>query len=267
MTESYALDNTSTEQSRLNRQSLGLRPMTERLFRSAGIGPGMSVLDVGCGAGDVSLLAAELLAGSGRVVGFDRDARQVAAAADRCRDLPAVSFVEASIEEPPDGLFDAIVGRLVLMYQPDLNAAVSSLLRRLRPGGVVAFVELNHQPGGAQVLYWPPSPLIEQVRGWLNLVFASTQNFVGIRLPSTFRRAGLVPQPPYESGAMINEGREQTEMTAAIVRSMIPALTAAGVDPADIDVDTLADRLYDHGGDEQIAAVGPLTGVWAMRPV
>jgi ubiquinone/menaquinone biosynthesis C-methylase UbiE len=103
MTESYALDNTSTEQARLNRQSLGLRPMTERLFRSAGIGPGMSVLDVGCGAGDVSVLAAELLDGNGRVVGFDRDARQVAAAADRCRDLPSVSFVEASIEEPPDG--------------------------------------------------------------------------------------------------------------------------------------------------------------------
>jgi SAM-dependent methyltransferase len=227
----------------------------------------MSVLDVGCGAGDVSLIAAELVTGSGRVVGFDRDARQVSAAGDRCRDLPAVSFIEASIEDPPEGRFDAIVGRLVLMYQPDLDAAVSSLIRRLRPGGVVAFVEMNHQPGNGQLIIWPPSPLFEQVRGWMNIGFASTHDFVGLRLPSIFRRAGLVPQPPYESGAMMDEGREFAEMTAALIRSMLPTLTAAGVDPADIDIDTLAERLYDDGGDDQIAAVGPLTGVSAMRPV
>src|SRR5262245_52279501 len=104
MTDSYALDNTSTEQARLSRQSLRLRPITERRFRAAGMGPGMSVLDVGCGAGDVSLITAELVTGSGRVVGFDRDPRQVSAAADRCREFPAVSFIEGSIEDPPDGL-------------------------------------------------------------------------------------------------------------------------------------------------------------------
>jgi ubiquinone/menaquinone biosynthesis C-methylase UbiE len=46
---------------RLMRQATILRPITERLLRAAGAGTGMRVLDLGCGAGDVSMLAAELV--------------------------------------------------------------------------------------------------------------------------------------------------------------------------------------------------------------
>ena len=92
------------------------------------------------------------------------------------------------------------------------------------------------------------------------------RGIVGLQLPSMFRRAGLVPQPPYESAAVIYEGRVRAEMSAGIVRSMMPTLTAAGVDPTDIDIDTLADRLYAEGGDDQISALGPMIGVWARKP-
>jgi SAM-dependent methyltransferase len=224
------------------------------------------VLDVGCGVGDVSLIAAELVSSSGRVVGFDRDPRQVSAATARFGDHPIVSIVQATIEDPPPGEFDAIVGRLVLMYQPDLVAAVSSLTRRLRPGGVVAFVETNLRPDGTHIVYWPPTPLDEQVRSWVRAGVASTNHFVGLQLPSIFRRAGLVPQPPYDSAAVMFEGRERAEMSAGLVRSMLPALTQAGIDPLDVDIDTLAERLYAEGGDEQISAHGPIIGVWARQP-
>jgi ubiquinone/menaquinone biosynthesis C-methylase UbiE len=226
----------------------------------------MSVLDVGCGIGDVSAIAAELVGASGRIVGFDHDERQVSAATARFGDSAITSFVQATFDDPPEGEFDAIVGRLVLMYRPDLVAAVSSLIRRLRPGGVVAFVEVSLRPDGSQVISWPPSPLEEKVRGWVVQGFDSAQYLVGLQLPSIFRRAGLVPQPPYESAAVIYEGRTRAEMSAGIVRSMMQTLTAAGVDPADIDIDTLADRLYAEGGDDQISALGPMIGVWARRP-
>ena len=49
-----------------------LRPITERLLRNAGIDAGMRVLDLGCGAGDVSMLAAELVGPQGSIVGIDR---------------------------------------------------------------------------------------------------------------------------------------------------------------------------------------------------
>jgi hypothetical protein len=47
---------------------------------------------------------------------------------------------------------------------------------------------------------------------------------------------------------------------------MMPALTAAGVDAAEIDIDTLAERLYTEAGDQQIRAMGPFIGVWARKP-
>jgi SAM-dependent methyltransferase len=266
MADPYVLDNTAAEQLRLNRQAVALRPVTERLFRAAGIGPGMSVLDVGCGNGDVSFLAAELVSNSGHVIGFDRDPRQVTVASARISDGATVSFVEATVDDPPVGEFDALVGRLVLMYQPDLIAAVSSLASRVRPGGVVAFVELNLRPDGSQVIYWPQTPLQERVRSWVRQGFGPTHHFVGLQLPSIFRQVGLLPQPPYDSGAAIYEGRDCAEMMAQVVRSMVPTLTAAGVDLIEIDIDTLAERLYAEGGDQQISAMGPFIGVWARKP-
>jgi hypothetical protein len=47
---------------------------------------------------------------------------------------------------------------------------------------------------------------------------------------------------------------------------MLPTLTALGVDPIAVDIDTLAERLYTEGGDEQISALGPLIGVCARKP-
>jgi ubiquinone/menaquinone biosynthesis C-methylase UbiE len=49
---------------------------TTRLLTDAGVGPGMRVLDVGCGAGDVSLLAAGLVGAGGSVLGIDRPSRR-----------------------------------------------------------------------------------------------------------------------------------------------------------------------------------------------
>jgi ubiquinone/menaquinone biosynthesis C-methylase UbiE len=266
LTDPYVLDNTAAEQVRLSRQAVALRPITERLFRAAGIGPGMTVLDVGCGNGDVSFLASELVSSSGRVVGFDRDPRQVTAASSRVGDSAIVSFVEATVDNPPVGEFDAVVGRLVLMYQPDLIAAISSLIRRVRPGGVVAFVELDLRPDGSQLIYWPQTPLQAQVRSWIRQGFGSPQYFVGLQLPSIFRRAGLVPQAPYDSTAAIYEGRDCAVMIAEFVRSMVPRLTAAGVDPGEIDIDTLTDRLHAEGGDQMICALGSIIGVWGRAP-
>jgi hypothetical protein len=56
----YALGNTDAEHERLIRQAARLAPLTERLFREAGIGAGQRVLDLGSGVGDVAMLAARL---------------------------------------------------------------------------------------------------------------------------------------------------------------------------------------------------------------
>src|SRR6185312_15706242 len=94
------------------------------------LAPGMHVLDVGSGAGDVALLAANLVGREGSVVGIDMNADSLQIARERASamGLTNVSFREGDITTVAlDDEYDAIVGRFVLIYLQD-RAAV---LRRL----------------------------------------------------------------------------------------------------------------------------------------
>lgn len=70
----YILGYSDHELGRLRRQATVIDPITRRFFTAAGIAPGMRVLDVGSGAGDVSLLLADLVGPDGQVVGTDLNA-------------------------------------------------------------------------------------------------------------------------------------------------------------------------------------------------
>jgi cyclopropane fatty-acyl-phospholipid synthase-like methyltransferase len=60
------------ELNRLEAQGAAIAPATRMIFAEAGIRPGMRVLDLGCGAGDVTFVAADLVGPGGSVVGVDR---------------------------------------------------------------------------------------------------------------------------------------------------------------------------------------------------
>jgi ubiquinone/menaquinone biosynthesis C-methylase UbiE len=129
---------------RLIRQAAVVRPITERLLRSAGIGTGMRVLDAGCGAGDVSFLAAELIGPCGSVVGIDRRSGAVAIARERARKLGLnnVSFRNVGLDafdEPAS--FDAVIGRYVLIHHAEPEKFLRTAVRLVRPGGIVAVHE------------------------------------------------------------------------------------------------------------------------------
>jgi len=90
-----------------------------KLFEQAGVGPGMRILDVGCGAGDIAFLAADLVGPSGEVVGADRAAAAVAWATARAQEqgISNVKFLEGDpVALEFEQQFDVVVGRLVLMY-------------------------------------------------------------------------------------------------------------------------------------------------------
>jgi cyclopropane fatty-acyl-phospholipid synthase-like methyltransferase len=60
-TQTYVLGSSEAEARRLMRQSEFLNPSTRQLLVESGLTDGMRVLDIGSGAGDVALLAAELV--------------------------------------------------------------------------------------------------------------------------------------------------------------------------------------------------------------
>ena len=189
----YPLGNSAQELRRLALQAEILRPMTQRVFREAGIMPGMRVLDLGAGAGDVCVLLSEMVGPEGAVVGLDRDADTVMHAAERVQaaGYRNITFLQSDIVSyVADEPFDALVGRCVLLYQPDPSATVSAALRNLRPGSVVAFIE--------PVMFPSPGPdsLIQRAGAFIFEAFrrSGAHMDLGLRLHSVFEKAGL-PQP------------------------------------------------------------------------
>jgi SAM-dependent methyltransferase len=192
----YALGSTDAEHERLIRQAARLAPLTERLFREAGIGPGQRVLDLGSGVGDVAMLAGRLVGPSGEVVGIERDPRSLDRARARVAEagLHNVSFIESDASQIPDSEpFDAAVGRFILMFVPDPVAVLRSLSRLVRPDGVLAFQEPSWAPFlllSARLPLW--SAGVSLIHETLRRSGANTE--MGFALYRIFQEAGL-PAP------------------------------------------------------------------------
>jgi ubiquinone/menaquinone biosynthesis C-methylase UbiE len=113
-TAKYMLGHSQDEIGRLMRQATIVRPITERLLRNVGIQAGMRVLDLGCGAGDVSMLAAELVGPSGSVMGIDHNSQVIALASSRAQaaGLRQITFRPVAIEQfLGSDLFDCVLCR------------------------------------------------------------------------------------------------------------------------------------------------------------
>jgi ubiquinone/menaquinone biosynthesis C-methylase UbiE len=114
----YVLGQSTHEYERLMLQARILRPYTEKFFRTAGISPGMRVLDLGSGVGDVALLAADIVGPGGHVVGLDRDASGLERARQRTVEQGCSSWVSFQATNLDDfsttEQFDAVVGRYII---------------------------------------------------------------------------------------------------------------------------------------------------------
>jgi SAM-dependent methyltransferase len=142
----YYFGHSQLELDRLLAQSVVLRPITERLLLKAGLRPGMRVLDIGCGAGDVSLLLAERVGPTGTVVGIDIAEKALTLARRRAEEhgFENVSFHLAADPDRTDvELFDFVIGRYVVLHQKDPVEFIRAAAARLRPGGVLAFHEID----------------------------------------------------------------------------------------------------------------------------
>jgi SAM-dependent methyltransferase len=233
----------------------------------------MRVLDVGSGVGDVALIAGVLVEAAGSVLGIDRDEKSVVAAAARAETLGAhnVGFATADLDTYlADTPFDAVVGRLVLMYSPDPLASIRHLARTVRSGGVVAFLEgTGNDDMETAWHHWPDTPLMADVLSWFGACYraANVQTKIGLRLPSWMRAAGLEPQPIGDATAIVLEGRGAADYTTACVRSMLPLILDNGIATAEqVDIGTLSQRLLAACGGDLVLTVGAFTSVWARKP-
>ena len=264
--DTYIFVDRRAEQQRLDAQAGLFDPLTERLFREAGLRPGMRVLDLGSGGGHVAQLAARLVGPEGSVLGIERDPQAVTSAQERLREAGVANVqIQAGDVQTLDGVtgeFDAVVGRLILMYVPDPAEALRRAAARLRAGGVVALHE------GDMTYDWacPSTPLWEQVRGWFHqtLERAGVEPRMGLRLYDTFVRAGL-PAPELVFEALAEGGPDAPAFGwANVVRGVTPLMERLGIaTAAEVQPETLADRLLAEVQAHDGIIVGPpMMGAW-----
>ena len=150
----YPVGRPSAERLGYPRAALDAVP-SEALDRFVGVGNpflvcgelrGGRVLDVGCGCGVDSFVAADLVGPTGSVVGIDLSSEmlEVARRALATRPSLPLRFREASALDLPfaEAAFDVVISNGVLNLMSDKDRAFEELARVLRPRGVLAIADL-----------------------------------------------------------------------------------------------------------------------------
>ena len=111
--------------------------------------PEEHVLDLGCGAGTDTLVAAQMVGAGGRVVGIDMTPEMLAKARASAEEMGAanVELVESEAEALPfaDESFDVLISNGVIDLIPDKAAVFSEIHRVLRPGGRIQIADVTIQ--------------------------------------------------------------------------------------------------------------------------
>ena len=264
----YPLDSSDRERRRLVLQAELLRGITLDTFRAAGLAPGMRVLDIGSGAGDVALLAAELVGEQGSVLGIDRDEHNLAFAQRRAAEAGRknVTFRHLEISSfAGKNLFDAVIGRYILLYLPEPAAVLRQLAAALAPGGIVAFVEPDFSTPARS---HPPAPLYQKACGWIYAVVEASNMHrdTAAGLGKYFVEAGL-PFPQLHCRPWIGGGPGSAiyEYVAETVRSLLPSAVRHGIIPPReaAQMDSLAQRMEREAVSSRSTLIGcPVIGAW-----
>ena len=155
-----------------------LEQIRDRVLEAAGIAPGNTVVDVGCGDGLLGFGAFPLVGETGRVSFSDVSEKLL----DECREIAdeigvrdRCQFIEAAAETLDgleDGSVDVAMTRSVLIYVEDKRSAFAAFHRILKPGGRISLFEpINRrmvQLNRGTFLGFEASPiedLVEKIRG------------------------------------------------------------------------------------------------------
>ena len=269
-TDDYVMGSADSELRRLQTISVLYRDTTRRWLEHAGLGPGMSVVDVGCGPGDVTLLAADLVGTTGSVTGLDGAAEALAVARSRAEraGMRAVRYERVDVDSwLPDRPVDAVVGRLILMHLPDPAATLARLAGAVRPGGVVAFQDVVLATRRTE----PDLPLVGAFNGWVleTLRRVGLPVDMGLRLADVFREAGL-PEVGLTTGQPVERGAGALgySIMAGDVVSLLPRMEGLGIAGAsEVGPESFERRLRDEAAAADAVLLSPLmVGAWARVP-
>ncbi|MBO3458027.1 class I SAM-dependent methyltransferase [Aetokthonos hydrillicola Thurmond2011] len=190
---SYCPDKTLDYEVELSLMKERSRRATKFTFwQEAGLSPGMSVLDIGCGSGVTTECLAHAAA-PGKVVGIDtsdvvlEQARQL----QHKSSLQNLHFEKHDVYDlrfPPNS-FDFVWSQLLFQHLQNPEQALRQISRVLKPGGIICIVDAGYPPAG---LVYPTSPIIESFlkRIYQLQMFYGGDQYVSFKLGSYLVNTG-----------------------------------------------------------------------------
>jgi len=176
----------------LGRLSELLAGIRRKDYPRLGLGPGSSVLDVGCGAGEVCVELAGLVGPEGRVCGVDLSEAMVEAARVTAGNGGgSIELRVASAYSLPfdDASFDAVRAERVFQHLDDPDRALAEMQRVAKPGGRILVMDPDHSQHGVSLETELHCRIHDASRAALMRMITNPR--VGTRLLGMFRRAGL----------------------------------------------------------------------------
>ncbi len=188
----YIIQGGDAGAARLHVLSKAMWPGTLSLLEKGGLGPGLAVLDLGCGSGDVTVQIARQVGPTGRVVGVDMDASVLAHAQASSQSAGLdVEWRAAMVDQLEyEGEFDIVYARFLLSHLPDPVDALRRMKRALRPHGRILVEDVDI----TQHVCWPPN---QGMKRYIELYTATARSKgvdpqIGPQLPALLLDAGLV---------------------------------------------------------------------------
>lgn len=258
----------SQERDRLRAQNLVYAPHTELLLSLSGIKPGMRVIDIGCGIGDMTIQIARMVGPTGTVVGVDMDPDALDVAEQQASDLGNVTFQQGTIPDLELGYqADALVGRLIVMHLKDPVQTIKKLRSTVRSGGTFALLDFNVQRSRTL----PTMPLTNQCIDWCNraLLAGGSNPAVGDQLYGILRAAGLsAPRLAASVPIATTSDLSALAVLAETVITLLPVIESHGLATREeIDPDSLIHRLQREALEtDGITFLPELVGAWATVP-
>jgi SAM-dependent methyltransferase len=266
----YVMGHNDRERRRLALQAAVINPLTDTFLRRSGLSAGMRVLDLGCGIGEVTLIAARLVGPHGQVHGIDVDAAALEIAQNRISSAghQHVTFEQIDLAaHSPSEPYDAVIGRHILIHTKDALEVLRKAVDMVGNGGLIAFQEydLSYFPLG-----YPDLPLMAHVIEQIVEFFrrAVPKPNIGTQLFYLMQEAGLAP-PECRAEAIIDGGPHSPiyEWLAETVISLSPKFQAVGMKPfAHTDGPILTKQLREEALEKRSVILGPMiVGAFARK--
>jgi HAD superfamily hydrolase (TIGR01490 family) len=167
-------------------------PYSREFLKKVGLMPGMTVLEVGCGTGNMACWIAEQVGVNGTVYALDSSENQLRVAKENAKnsDINTINFMHLCIYDLDKLLlqFDLIYCRYVLLHLKDVDKALAIMCNKLKPGGIIACEE----PTISTAFCYPESSAYKKSRELMQRLaeIAGFDFEIGVKLLNKFKQVG-----------------------------------------------------------------------------